>query len=329
MAPSDVTLLALAYTTDLAIGDPRWLPHPVRGMGLMIAWGERLLRRLIPPARPGDSQAGGWERAAGAALTVLVVGSSAFAAWWLISTCATLAWWAGFAVSAVLLFTCLSTRDLARESWQVLRALEADDLLLARRRVARIVGRDTDRLDGPEIVRATLETIAESTLDGILSPLFFFAIGGVPGAVAYKAINTLDSMVGHRSARYIRFGWAAARLDTLANWLPARWSPVVFAVASGICGYRARESWRIAWRDGSMGTVPNAGLPEGALAGALGVRLGGVNWYQGHATTMPFLGDAHRPLEPERIREAIRLMYTASGVGLVMTFIAVAAKSTW
>ncbi len=314
----DIATLALAYTTDLAIGDPRWLPHPVRGMGFLIAWGERLLRRLIV-----------WERVAGAALVVFVVASSTFAAWWLVATSMVISPWVGFAVSAVVLFTCLSTRELARESWEVLRALEADDLPLARRRVARIVGRDTDRLDRPEIVRATLETIAESTLDGILSPLFYFVIAGVPGAVAYKAINTLDSMIGHRSARYINFGWAAARLDTLANWLPARWSPVVFAVASGICRYRAHESWRIAWRDGSMGTVPNAGLPEGALAGALGVRLGGVNWYQGYAATMPFLGDAHRPLEPGRIREAIRLMCATSGVGVAMTLMAVAAKSTW
>lgn len=318
MAPSDVTLLALAYTTDLAIGDPRWMPHPVRGMGFLIAWGERLLRAIVPG-----------ERLAGALLVIAVVGASASASWWLISTCTAVSSWAGFAASAVLLFTCLSTRDLARESRQVLQALEANDLPLARRRVARIVGRDTDRLDPPEIVRATLETIAESALDGILSPLFFFAIGGVAGAVAYKAINTLDSMTGHRSARYIRFGWAAARLDTLANWLPARWSPVVFAAASRMCGARARESWRIAWRDGAMGTVPNAGLPEGALAGALGVRLGGVNWYQGRAATMPFLGDAHRPLEPERIREAIRLMYAASGVGWVMTLVAVALKIRW
>ncbi len=313
----DVAALALAYTTDLAIGDPRWIPHPVRGMGLMIAWGERVLRRLIP-----------WERVAGAVLVAVVVASSTLAASWLISTCEALSWWAGFAASAILLFTCLSTRDLARESWQVLRALEADDLPLARRRVARIVGRDTDRLDRPEIVRATLETIAESALDGILSPLFYFVIAGVPGAVAYKAINTLDSMIGHRSARYINFGWAAATLDTAANWLPARWSAFVFPAAAWWCRSRVRESWRHAWSH-PYGTVPNAGIPEGALAGALGVRLGGVNWYQGRAIPTAYLGEPRQLLEPQRIREAIRLMYTASWVGVAMTLMAVVAKSTW
>ncbi|MBI4354401.1 MAG: cobalamin biosynthesis protein CobD [Candidatus Omnitrophica bacterium] len=312
----DFVTLALAYTTDLAIGDPRWIPHPVRGIGFLAEWGERLLRQAMR-----------WERMAGAMLVIAVVGISALAAWWIMTTCSAFSVVAGFITGTVLLCTCLSTRDLARESWQVLRALEADDLPRARRQVARIVGRDTNHLDRPEIVRATLETIAESTLDGILSPLFFFLLGGVPGAVAYKAINTLDSMIGHRSARYINFGWAAATLDTAANWLPARWSAVVFTVASRLCGYSARNTWMAAWRQ-PYGTVPNAGIPEGALAGALGVRLGGANWYQGRAVTMPFLGEPHRPLEPERIREAIRLMYAASWVGVVMTLMAVLVKST-
>jgi len=306
---SDVTVLAAAYSADLALGDPPWLPHPVRGMGLGIAWGERALRRLLP-----------WDRLAGIVLVLLVVGASTWLGWWLTAL-------GGGMAAAVLLFTCLSTRDLARESWQVLKALEADDLPLARQRVGRIVGRDTDQLDRLEIVRATLETIAESTLDGILSPLFYFVVAGAPGAVAYKAINTLDSMIGHRSARYLRFGWAAAALDTGANWLPARWSAVVLTLAAGVCGYSVRASWRTAWRDGSHGTVPNAGLPEGALAGALGVRLGGVNRYQGRPVTMPFLGDARRGLEPARIREAIRLLYAASLIGWASATGAVLVKS--
>jgi len=300
-------MLAMAYGADLVLGDPRWLPHPVRAMGAAIAAGERLLRRVIP-----------WERAAGMILVVTIVGGSFAAAWWLTHAAAQWSGLAGVAVSVFLLFTCLSTRDLAVESRQVLKALEANDLALARQRVARIVGRDTRQLDVQEVVRATIETIAESTLDGILSPLFYFVLGGVPLAVAYKAVNTLDSMIGHRSARYIRFGWAAATLDTWANWLPARWSAVVFWVAAWFCGNQVRQSWRCAWRDGHGGPVPNAGIPEAALAGALDVRLGGVNWYQGQAVQMPYMGHAERPLEPQRIMEAIRLMYAASAVGWVM-----------
>ena len=296
-------LLAIAYGTDLVIGDPHWLPHPVRGMGLAIHWGERFLRRVIP-----------WERAAGFCLVVAVVGVSYGATAWLLNGLSVRAGLWGFWAGALLLFTCLSTKDLADESRGVLRALETGELPEARRRLARIVGRDTDRLDRPEIVRATVETIAESTLDGILSPLVYFVLGGVPLAVAYKAINTLDSMIGHRSARYVRFGWAAATLDTAANWIPARLSTVIMTAAAWIGRYRASAAWRCAWRDGSGGPVPNAGIPEAAMAGALGVRLGGVNWYERKAVERPFMGDPIHPLEPRTIRDAILLMYACSVV---------------
>lgn len=300
-------VLVMAYALDLAIGDPYWLPHPVRGMGWMIETGERWLRRLIP-----------LERLAGIVLVIAVVGTTYAGAWWAVRAASAHSFALGFIVQAALMFTCLSTRDLALESREVFRALAAGDLLLARKRVSRIVGRDTDRMDSSEVVRATLETIPESVMDGILSPLFYFVLGGAPLAMAYKAVNTLDSMIGHRSARYITFGWFAANVDTWANWLPARWSAAVFAVAARLGGYSARESWRAAWRDGAEGTVPNAGIPEAAFAGALGVRLGGVNWYQGQARPIAFMGEPRRPLEPQRIHEAIRLMYLASVVGWLM-----------
>ena len=189
MMDYQLPVLAVAYGADLLIGDPRWFPHPVRGMGLAIQWGEWMLRKLVP-----------WERPAGILLVAGVVGASYAGTSWMLRTATAHATWLGFCLAAVWLFSCLSTRDLAVESRHVFQALEADDLPLARRQLARIVGRDTDRLDRAEIVRATLETIAESTMDGILSPLFYFALGGAPLAVAYKAVNTLDSMIGHRSA---------------------------------------------------------------------------------------------------------------------------------
>lgn len=305
MTGLQLSTLALAYGADLLVGDPRWFPHPVRAMGWAISRGEWLLRRLVP-----------WERLAGVLLVAVVVGTSYAAAWWVLRL--TSGSWLGLALAVVLLFSCLSTRDLAKESLEVFRALEANDLPLARRRVGRIVGRDTDRLDEPEVVRATVETIAESTMDGIMSPLWYFVLGGVPLAIAYKAVNTLDSMIGHRSARYIRFGWAAAHVDTWANWLPARSCAVVFTLAAWCGGGRGLAAWRCAWRDGSGGPVPNAGIPEAALAGALGVRVGGVNYYQGQPVHMPAMGDPERPLEPRRIIEAVRLMYAASLTGWVM-----------
>jgi len=339
-----VPLLAVAYSADLVVGDPEWFPHPVRGMGFMIRWGERLLRALVP-----------WERLGGFLLVLLIVASSFVGSRWLLQTIAAQSSSWGFLASALLLWSCLSTRDLAVESRRVYRALGQNDLALARRQVSRIVGRDTDRLDEAEVVRASLETIAESTMDGIVSPLFYFVVGGVPGAVAYKAINTLDSMIGHRSARYIRFGWAAATLDTWANWLPARCSALVISIGAWMSGYRTRESWHCAWshhlrtapdgsrcvhagrrrrlpqvvgwRDGHGGPVPNAGIPVAALAGALGVQLGGINWYQGQPFEMPRMGHAARPLTSQRIPEAIHLMYASSIVAWLLTMAFVMARA--
>ena len=311
-------MLAMAYGADLVLGDPRWLPHPVRAMGAAIAAGERLLRRAIP-----------WERAAGMVLVVMIIGGSYATAWWLTHAAAQWSGFAGVGVSVFLLFTCLSTRDLAVESRAVRRALERRDMRAAQKQVSRIVGRDTARLDEPDIVRATVETIAESTLDGIISPLFYFVLGGVPLAIAYKAINTLDSMIGHRSARYITFGWAAAKFDTAANWIPARLCAPFFAAAAWLCRYRMSAAWRCAWRDGYGGPVPNAGIPEAAMAGALGIRLGGVNWYEGRAVEMPSMGEPRRPLEPQRIREAIRLMYTCSFVAWSSAMGALLLRALW
>jgi adenosylcobinamide-phosphate synthase len=308
--------LAIAYGADLLLGDPAWFPHPVRGMGAAIQWGEWALRKAIP-----------WEPLAGTLLVAVIVSASYVGSWWLLGVTTAVSPLGGFLAGVVLLFSCLSTRDLAAESRQVLKALEANDLALARRRVSRIVGRDTERLDQPEIVRAAVETLAESTMDGILAPLCSFVVGGVPLAVAYKAVNTLDSMIGHRSACYIRFGRAAAMVDTAANWIPARISALLFVVAAWLCGYRARTSWRCAWRAGPGGPVPNAALPEAAVAGALGARLGGVNWYAGREVVMPFLGEPHRPLTPQRIREAIRLMYVCSLAGWLTAAAAVAIRT--
>ena len=317
MDPS-VSALALAYGADLALGDPRWWPHPIRAMGMVIAAGEQVLRRLLR-----------WERLAGLLLVVIVVGASYGLSWYGLQAARASSWALGVALEIVLLFSCLSTRDLAAECRSVLSALEADDLPLARARVGRIVGRDTPHLDGPEVVRATVETAAESTLDGIVSPLFYVVVGGAPLAIAYKAVNTLDSMIGHRSARYIRFGWAAAKLDTAANWLPARLCVPLCVIAAWACGQRPMAAWRCALRDGRGGPVPNAAYPEAAMAGALGVRLGGTNWYEGAPVEMPCMGDALQPLAPARIREAIRLMYACSLTAFLAAIMMVAVRSRW
>jgi adenosylcobinamide-phosphate synthase len=294
-----------AFALDLACGDPRWLPHPVR----MIGWSaERLEGQL--------ERAIGRGYAAGLLFTLAIVGGVWAAAAALVAVANDWDWRAGIAMQIVLLYTTLAVRDLDVESRPVFDALAAGDLREARSKLSRIVGRDTAQLDEPEIVRATVETIAESTVDGIVSPLVFALLGGAPAALAYKAINTLDSMVGHRDDRYERFGWASARLDDAANFIPARLSRWLFPLAAAWRGLSAGRCWRIACRDGHKSPSPNAGIPEAAMAGALGVQLGGTSLYDGEAVVRPQLGDALYALERKHIPAAIGVMYAVALLAL-------------
>jgi adenosylcobinamide-phosphate synthase len=192
------------------------------------------------------------------------------------------------------------------------RALETGSLDDARLAVARIVGRDTAQLSEAEVVRATVETVAESTSDGIVAPLFFLVLGGAPLALAYKAISTLDSMVGHLDEQYRYFGWASARLDDVANWIPARLTALVIVVSASVVfrnGERRKRAWHVLWRDGKKHPSPNGGRPEAAMAGALGVQLGGTNFYEGVPSARPVLGESVRSLSPPCIDEALRVMW--------------------
>jgi adenosylcobinamide-phosphate synthase len=304
--------IASAYCADLVIGDPRWLPHPVRWLGWLIRRSESPLRRMIRN-----------ERLAGGLLVVLVCGVTLLVSGGLV-------WKFGAAAEVLLLFFCFSTKDLAVESWPVYQALRAGDLGRARRKVAWIVGRDTERLSEPEVVRAAVETIGESALDGIVSPLFYAALGGASLACLYKAVNTLDSMVGFRSARYIRFGQPAAVLDRWMNRIPAHLTALFLALAAQLrWGAWRRFLQRQPLRQGTGGKFFRAGyrdgwssrensyLTEAAMAGALGVQLGGTNWYQGVAAATPTMGTPDRPLTPERIREALQIMGLCSLLAVV------------
>jgi adenosylcobinamide-phosphate synthase len=210
-------------------------------------------------------------------------------------------------------FTTLAWRDLAGHVATVLEALETGLLPQARQAVSLIVGRDTEALSEDGVIRATVETIAESTSDGVIAPLFYLALGGAPLALAYKAISTLDSMVGHPDERYSDLGWASAKLDDLANWIPARLSASLMVIAAGLTMRSINstiESWRILRRDGHKHISPNSGRPEAAMAGALGIQLGGLNTYEGTPTDRPRLGDVHGPLVPSHIRLALRVTTT-------------------
>jgi len=217
-----------------------------------------------------------------------------------------------FAVSLYLAASTLATRSLLDEARAVRRFLVNGDLPSARKQVARIVGRDTQEMNEAEVTRAAIETLAESASDGIVGPMFYLAIGGVPAALAYKAVNTLDSMIGHRGKPYEFFGKCAARLDDVMSFVPARLTALLFVPVAWTLNLDWHGAWRIMRRDGAKHKSPNAGHPEAAMAGALGVRLGGTNFYDGKPHDGQYLGDAQSPLDHQALRNALWLMVCVS-----------------
>jgi adenosylcobinamide-phosphate synthase len=301
MSPS----IAAAFLLDWIVGDPEWFPHPVRLMGRCTQLTESLIRR------PGQSASG--ELFAGTALTVALVGASYLATARVIDWSQRIGSSAGVATEILLGWTCIASRNLVDESLAVIRALEQEDLPRARQRLSRIVGRDTQSLSETEINRAVIETLAESACDGIVAPFVYMAIGGVPLAMAYKAVNTLDSMIGHADQRYFYFGKAAARLDDVANYLPSRLTALLIAGAAWTqtqtSGASALRTW---WRDGDKHKSPNAGQPESAMAGALEVRLGGENTYAGEPIAAALLGAEFEQPMRHHAKQALRLVTTVS-----------------
>jgi adenosylcobinamide-phosphate synthase len=301
-------LLPAVYLADQFASDPEWFPHPVRIMGSAITNGEALLRR------PGQSAK--TEFLAGAALAAAVVTASYFFTRLAISAAYRRSKVFGQITEITLGWTCLAARNLQNEASLVLDAVDAADLSLARRRLARIVGRDTANLDVHEISRAVIETLAESASDGVVAPILYLSLGGVPLAMAYKAVNTLDSMIGHADERYFYFGKAAARFDDAANFLPARLTALAIVIASRVTADNPRSAWNIWLRDRDMHKSPNAGQPESAMAGALRVRLGGGNFYDGEFTPAGPMGEEFQPPQPCDARKAIRIVSAVALLGL-------------
>lgn len=303
--------LLLAAALDAVAGDPRWLPHPVRGMGFIIDWFDHRIRSLCR-----SDQA---LQIAGVCLALGLPAAVYAVATFVITQAAALSPLLGHIVGVGLAYTTLAGRDLFDHVQAVSRELACGNLDGARKAVALIVGRDSATLTEPEIVRATVETIAESTSDGMIAPLVFLSLGGAPLALAYKAVNTLDSMIGHRDARYEYFGWASARLDDVMNWVPARLTGGFIALAAGLATgrwHRVHDSWYILHRDGDKHPSPNSGRPEAAMAGALGVQLGGRNYYDGVPHDGELIGDGTAALTAEHIDQASRIMVATCGLGL-------------
>lgn len=299
--------VALAYILDLMFGDPRWMLHPVKVIGWLIKKLELFLREAFKNERIG-----------GIILAISVIGVSWSVSFIIIGFAYSINRYLGSIVSIMIIYTSIAAKDLDMESMEVYRSLERKDIISARKKLSFIVGRDTRNLGNREVIRATVETVSENIVDGIISPLFYAFIGGAPLALAYKAINTLDSMVGYKNEKYKDFGWASAKIDTLANFIPARLSALFLPLASLLAGKDALNSWRIARRDGRKNPSPNSGIPEAAIAGALGVQLGGLNYYNSKANLKPFIGDDIFALEAGHIKESVKISYISSALFLIV-----------
>ena len=308
---SHLAALLAGFCLDLLAGDPCWMPHPVRAIGALIAGLERLLRALFPRS-PGG------ELAAGTMLVLLVGGIPTGVTVLILWLCARIHPYLAFAAQVVISYQLLAARSLRDESVKVYKALRYGTLEEARQAVSMIVGRDTDRLDEAGVTRAAVETVAENTSDGVIAPLIFLALGGPALGMLYKAINTMDSMVGYRNERYLYFGRPAARLDDLMNFLPARIAGVLMCLAARPAGFDGRGAWRVFLRDRKKHKSPNSAHTEAAAAGALDIALAGDSWYFGKLVEKPVIGDPIRAIEPVDILRCNRLMYATAFLGMVL-----------
>ncbi len=304
-----LTALAVfaGFGLDCLLGDPLSAAHPVVLMGKLISFLEKRLRARFPKTPRG-------ERTAGLVMALCVPLVSAGAGLLLLY----LAWrvypWAYFAVSAFLCWQCFAARCLKTEAKKVVTCLETQGLAAGRRQVAMLVGRDTENLTEEQVIKAAVETVAENTSDGVVAPLLWMALFGAAGGLFYKAINTMDSMVGYKNDRYLHFGRAAAKLDDGANYVPARLSALAMIGAAFLLKLDGQGAWRVWRRDRRNHASPNSAQTESACAGALGVRLGGKASYFGQLYEKPTIGDPRRPIERADVHRACNLMYGTSGL---------------
>lgn len=296
-----------AVVLDRMFGDPQWFPHPVRLIGRLIAAGDALLSLPVAP------------RLTGLFLAVGVAALTGGVAWGLVSLAYACDLWWGLILETILVYLAIAPRALADEALAVEQYLRQKNLPEARARLGMIVGRDTGKLDEQEVRRAVVETVGENTVDGVLCPLFYGALFGSVGAWVYKAVSTLDSMVGYKNERYRHFGWAGAWLDDIAAFLPARLALFLVPPAAFLVGLSAGTSWRVGWRDRLAHTSPNAGHGEALFAGALRVCLGGPSAYGGVVVAKPYLGGEFPPPGSDAVQKAVCLLWSTTWLFAVLT----------
>lgn len=303
--------LLIGFGIDLILGDPHGLPHPVVWIGKLISFLEKTLRKAFPATARG-------ERLAGGVLWLITASVSAGAAWGILWLCMRVHPFLRLAAESLLCWQALAVKSLRDESMKVFSALRTGDLERARRAVSMIVGRDTRRLDEKGVARAAVETVAENTSDGVVAPLLFLALGGAPLGFFYKAVNTMDSMLGYVEPPYQNIGRIPARMDDVMNFIPARLSALLMLAAGTLLGMDGKNGWKIFRRDRYRHASPNSAQTESVCAGLLGLRLAGDAWYHGVLHEKPFIGDPLREIEAEDIPRACRLLYGTAILALLL-----------
>ena len=299
-----------AWLLDGLFGDPVNWPHPIRWIGWLTSKCEKLARRVC--------QSRTALYAAGAIVWLVVVSVAGVGCWALLELLGMIHPMLRLVVELWLGFTTLAGRCLRDSAYAVINPLKCGDIETSRVMLSYIVGRDTKALDEPQICRATVETVAENSVDGVIAPLFYLFLGGVPLAMAYKAINTLDSMLGYNNLKYREIGFVSAKVDDLANYLPARFGWLLLSVSACLLKLNTKAAFRVGWRDRYNHKSPNSAWSEATVAGALGVRLGGPNLYFGQMVEKPWIGDEINTIAPKHVELACRLMLTASALALVV-----------
>ncbi len=317
-----MTLAAIVagFILDLLFGDPHWLPHPICLIGNLIGFLEKNLRRLLAPGKAA--------LLSGGALMVVIVLVITFAVpYAVLALAGSVSPWLRFALETIMCYQIFATKCLRDESMKVYTALHSGDLADARVKLSWIVGRDTQNLDAEEVTKGAVETVAENTADGIVAPMLYMFIGGAPLAFLYKGINTMDSMVGYKNDKFLYFGRCAAKLDDLANLIPARITGLVMIVASYFLNLNARGAWKIFWRDRYNHLSPNSAMTESVTAGALDIQLGGDHFYFGKLVHKDTIGDDIRPVRPDDIIAANNLLYMTAVISLLLFSLALLVNS--
>ena len=303
--------ILIGFVIDLIIGDPHGLPHPVILIGKLITVTEKAFRHLFPKTSAG-------EKCAGAMLWIVVTAISTAVPFFVLRLCGFISPWVRLAVESIMCWQILATKSLRDESMKVYRALKEDDIVKSRNMVSMIVGRDTEKLDFAAITRATVETVAENTSDGVIAPLLFLAVGGAAAGFFYKAVNTMDSMLGYVEPPYKDIGFVPAKADDIFNYIPARLSAVLMLIAGGIMKLNVKNGWKIFKRDRLRHASPNSAQTESVCAGLLGVRLAGDAYYHGVLHKKEYIGDPLRGIVYDDIPLTCRLMYQTAIIALVL-----------